>query len=369
MAVYFPPMTEKFDDNWAAPAYYLGLLFCEGMWDEYLDWNCTQRTELTPATPGWMNSTAGPYAVAADYYLYPVGRSIVLLYRIGSEPWNEVAMEFFGMQVIGLVPGQPNGTVVEYYFLDPGTNITEPYEVKWGSGDYLSFIVNATCDIAITSVDIVGEDEPWAGDDLEFRVNCTNLGPSASEVKIRFMLISVTRNTIVLDDAANATLQPGGSASLAFNWTVDGGNWTAAVSVESSELLDENPGNQGMNLSFQVLGTLPDDPTFLEDYWPTLLGLAALWAFAVVAMMYVFRRGRRRRREGVARSIEGAREFLAAAEQFGADVSGADETLAKAEIALLKDRYAEAEALVSAARSVAMQAMGLRGNGPGGTGK
>jgi hypothetical protein len=60
------------------------------------------------------------------------------------------AMLYGGGTLSAEVPGQANGSLVEYYFLDVTNNITEPYDIKWGGTDYLFFRVGVFCDLGIT---------------------------------------------------------------------------------------------------------------------------------------------------------------------------------------------------------------------------
>jgi hypothetical protein len=369
MAVYFPPMfaVSPLDFlGFELPPEYLELGFCAQMWDEYQTKinGCHERPYLRTLTPGWVNNTIGPYTVTAELNLIWPSNDIHLFYRLNGGGWYEEQMQPYGMLVGARIDGQPNGTVIEYYFLDNLNNITEPYEVKWGSGDYLTFTVNATCDIAITDLELVTEGEIWAGNVTTFRVNCTNLGPEPAEARIAWTIISLELNAIVLVEHSNATVGPGENVSLLFNWTAQPGNWTVIAAADRGEVTDTNESNQAGTVSFPVSGTDPDiaGSTFFEDYWALLLGLALIWAVSMLAIIYILGKGRRRRREGVARSIKSAREFIATTEQFGADTFEAKVMLAKADAALAGKRFNEAEFLVSEARESAMRKVG---NSPG----
>ncbi len=348
MAVLFPTLES------AILAEYFALGFCANRWDEYLRTlkNPDKRPFIIPGQPIGANSTAGPYEITAEVSDYG-GETVILNYRVNGGAWMSAAMLYGGGTLSSEVPGQANGSLVEYYFLDRTNNITEPYEVKWGGADFLFFDVGVFCDLGITGFFLLTPEPIRHGNVTVFLVNCYNAGPESALANVTLRLNSTPSGAVVGVQTVN--LDAGGSASIRFNWTAELGNWTMAAEIGPASVPDMNPGNDFMLLRLNV--SAKADGVASSQYWVALLGVALIWMVTLVAAIHIMKKSKLRRRSAVGRSIMNARDFIRTAEEFGGESAEAGILLARAEAALAGNRLSEAEGLVREARQCAMNAL------------
>lgn len=356
MAVYFPLLGN------AVPAEYLGLEFAENRWDEYLQGTKapSERSFITSTTAAEVTNTAGPYWVNASVSGNATFPDIQVFYRVNGG-------EFHGLDTStadGLlvsdprIPGQANGSVIEYFFLDVAYNVTEPYEIKWGGTDYLRIVVNASCDFSVTGI-AAEPQEAVAGNVTRFSVNCSNAGPEPVTANITL--------TATGDDGPEIIgwkivyLGAGQYVVAEFNWTAEAGNWNISATTTQTAVFDRDPGNQNMSAWVNVTGPGMTGSDFLVDNWVWLLGLVLIWTFASLIINYKLKELRRNRSAAARRSIAAAREFLKTAEEFGGDISEANDLLSKAELACSQGEYQKSGRIVKMARESAMDAVGRKG--------
>ena len=116
---------------------------------------------------------------------------------------------------------------------------------------------------------------------------------------------------------------------------------------------DINYTNQNTSINLNVTSSIDvsQDMSFLI----LMLVLFSLIPFIIILML--FRSARNRRRAGVRRSLRYTREFLQTDEDLEADTSPSYLLLAKAEAALARGAYNEAERLAGMAKESAMIAV------------
>lgn len=356
MAVYFPLLDR------AVPSEYLGLDFAVHRWDEYLQGTKApaERPFITSTTAAEVTNTAGPYWVTATVSGNATFTDITVFYRVnGGELHGIDAGTADGLLVSDpRIPGQVNGSVIEYFFLDVTNNITEPYEIKWGGTDYLRIVVNASCDLSVSGIATEPE-EAAAGNVTRFSVNCSNAGPEPVTANITLTAIGEDGTELIGWELVH--LGAGQYAVVVFNWTAEAGNWNMTASATQTAVFDRDPGNQNMSVWVNVTGPGMTGSDFLIKNWTWLLGLVLIWTFASLIISYKLRELRRNRSAAARRSIAAAREFLRTAEEFGGDISEANGLLLRAELACSQGEYQKCGRIVKMARESAMNAVGSKG--------
>jgi hypothetical protein len=360
MAVYFPMMMDPLSPQ------YSGLRFLETGWLQYLQAmkNPAPRPFIRSTTPGTVNNTIGPYRVTAEIIGGPEFPDVLLMYRVNGGAWQLNNMGALNGTLESdsykAIPGQPNGTVIEYFFLDTATNITEPYEVNWGGETYLNITVFALCDVSLAWEYFPQASNLTEGNATTFRLNATNLGPEPVTFNLTLEANSTSHDVLV--GWKVVTLQQGQYSLLEFNWTAQPGNWTVTARASQVSVYDTNASNQeaASPLNVLALNPLPPKEGWWSQYFVLVLVLTILWAAAILVIISIIRKGRMRRTREAARSIAAAKDFLATAEKFGADTTTAKALLASAEAALARNALPECENLVRRSREVAMESVGGR---------
>jgi len=348
MAVYFPLLTA------AVSADYQELGFCLGGWDEYL--GCIRNPVARPfmGLVGGVEAatTAGPYNVTGSISGYG-GGAVRAAYRVNGGTWLYLTANIGVGTISASLPGQANGSVIEYYFIDSTNNITEPYEIKWGNTTYPSFTVNASCDLSITGISAVNPGNLVEGNSSVIMVNCTNDGPEPITANITLL----NEEQLVIIGFAQVALGAGEWRNVGINCSLAAGTWKITAFAMQEAVFDRNASNQNSSLWVNVSAARSSD-NLLGEYLPVIVILVVIWMVGGAAMAHFLRKGRRRRKTAARRSLNAAREFLETAEGLGADITGAALTLAKAEAALESNKLAECDRLVSKAREVAINAVG-----------
>jgi len=352
LAVHFPLLSSA-----VFPDYHL-LGFSGTGWLEYLNGirNPAARPFITLQGGGTVaDTTAGPYNVTGTVTGYS-GEALRLVYRVNGGAWQYLTADVDTGTVTAPVPGQVNGTTVEYYFLDVSNNITEPYEIKWGNTSYPAFTVSAYCDLAVADLAIADVTGLAEGNVTTFVVNCRNTGREPVTANVTLTLSGDSGS--VSAGWASIRLGAGGSERVWFNWTAIAGSWLATAAASQDAVFDTDTANQEMSVWANVTGSGAGNIDLLEEYRTVIIGLVLLWAATMTFIALAVVRLRRRRRATLRRSMDNAREFLTTAEGLGGDMSVAALILAKAEAALAGNKLAESERLVSRAREAAMEAVG-----------
>ncbi|MFO7618832.1 MAG: M14 family zinc carboxypeptidase [Thermoplasmata archaeon] len=354
MAVYFPLLENPVSGQ------YSGLEFLETGWGGFILGikDPPARPVLQPVPPQTSNNTLGPYRISTTMTGAGAG-PFTLFYRPKSGEWASGDMVLDGQGIAAEIPGHANGTVIEYYILDVGSNITEPYEVKWGIPDYFTLTVFAVCDISLSWAGTPASPQ-LEGNITYFSVNCSNAGPEPVALNI-----TLSRNGTAGFETIGSTsleLGVGEHRIIEFNWTAQAGNWLVAASVSGPSAFDPDPAGHEATVWLNVTGTAKS--SFFADYGIIIALLAVIWGVFAVLVLQILRKSRRRRRGAAARSIAAATDFLATAKEFGGDITVAEITLARAEDALSRNALTECEGLVSRARESAMAAVGERGDAP-----
>jgi carboxypeptidase T len=353
MAVYFPVLEAQLS------AEYAGLAFCENRWDEYLAGikSPTSRPVISGLRYYSANATAGPYPVGGQVDSYG-SEIIVLKYRVNGAAWETAPATVSGGILWTDIPGQANGSLVEYYLLDITNNITEPYEVKWGAAEYYQFRVNASCDILLIQIWTLDSYGLVEGNATVIMMRCWNAGPEPVQANVTVRLNGTSSSKVIgwriVDFAA------GESKILEFNWTAESGNWKVIATVSQSIVFDRNVTNQERTLWVNVSNTSPVEKDFLAEYGTMIFILTLVWSIPLACIFLLLRKARRRRKAAAAQSIRAARDFVTTAAEFGGDMTDAGLFLARAEAALARNALPECEKLVRKARESAMNAVGQR---------
>ncbi len=360
MAVYFPLLMDPVSPH------YSGLRFLDTGWLQYLEGmrNPAPRPFIRSTTPGTVNNTFGPYRVTAEIINGPEFPDILLMYRVNGGAWrlNNMGAQNGTLESdpFKAISGQPNGTVIEYFFDDVASNITEPYDVKWGGEVYLTITVFAECDVSLAWESFPDASNLTEGNATNFRLNAANLGPEPVTFNVTLTANRTASNLII--GWKVLTLQQGQHSIVEFNWTAQPGNWTINARASQSLVYDTDTNNQEVTSSLDVRAVNP--PTPQEGWWSQYFGLVLvltiLWAAAIAVIISIIRKGRMRRTRAAARSIAAAKDFLATAEEFGADTITARALLVSAESALARNALPECENLVRRSREVAMDSVGGR---------
>jgi len=355
MAVYFP--------IWGTtiPSIYRSLNFANLFWDEYLEGinNPVQKPNITSSNSLEVNNMTGPYKITAHASAEGLS-TMTLVYRVNSGAWQTSEMHASSNEFIGTIPGQANGSLIEYYFFEPDSNITEPYEVKWGSEEYFHFTVNAACDISINEFSMEPGTNLKEGNYSIFTINCTNLGLDNAPANISLTLQSNT--TIEVLDWKIVTIAPGDYHILNFNWTVSSGDWNATASIESLGLTDIDITNNNNTIQFNVEGggQSHNNNTGKVDYAPILAILLLVGTIPPIFIVLAMKKNRKRKFAMAEKKIVSARSFLEMASEFGGDITQSKIMLINAEAALQRGAIGESEAWSRKARNEAMNSVAVK---------
>ncbi|MBU4032476.1 MAG: hypothetical protein KKH41_07240 [Candidatus Thermoplasmatota archaeon] len=355
MAVYFPALEEPISPI------YLGYKFLDTGWDDYLALMKTPPPRpVISHTPGYVaNNTVGPYNITAE--IIGAGQGpFTLFYRQYPQAWQSVSMHRDGDVLFGEIPGQADGELIEYYILDTVSQVTEPYEIKWGSQAYFNFTVFVTCDISLKWVQVPPE-TAVAGNFTLMKLNCSNAGPEPAIANITLRLISDMEETVLAQ--WNINLSARGYEIVEFNWTAESGNWTVEADAVALSVDDSNVSNQFALAWINVTAPISETQNFLAEYGLVIVLLVFIWAIPAIFVIHTLRKSRRRRRETTVQSLKNAREFLETTRDFGADITEASILLARAEAALAGNALPQSEKLISRARESAMNAVGIQSGG------
>jgi len=107
--------------------------------------------------PGTSTDTSGPYSISADISDFSTVASATLYYRTSNGAWNPVPMSGGFGNYIGLIPGQPANTQIDYYVWAQdgvGLESTNP------EGAPLSFYTLYITDV-VYAYDAESEDAGW----------------------------------------------------------------------------------------------------------------------------------------------------------------------------------------------------------------
>ncbi|MDO9536722.1 MAG: M14 family zinc carboxypeptidase [Thermoplasmata archaeon] len=351
MALYFPQLASTISLG------YTNLMFSENQWDEYLKYTKypQSRPILSFSEIPITNSISGPYQIEANVASYN-GETINLVYRLNSGPWQNIQTIQSDNKIIGSIPGQANGTLIEYYFLDVDNNITEPYEIKWGSTDYPELRVSVSCDISIADFSIINTGQLFEGNISMFTLNCSNEGTESILANITLTANQTAGGEII--GWRLVDLPPDETVKIQFNWTAKPGVWSITATISQSLVFDTNLSNQASILQLEVSQINGNNIGFLENYGFIIILLTIIWSISMILILHTVRKARRGRKAGIVRSIHAASDFITTAAEFGGDMTMARITLARAEAALARRAFPEAEKLVSKARETAMNTVG-----------
>ncbi len=354
MAVYFPPM------GTTVPAKYLELDFADNLWDEYIQGinNPIQKPIINTTLPDQeINNTDSQWIFAE---LSSSGE-LELHYRVNLGTWIIIDMNRSGNRFTGIIPSQANGSFVEYYFLEPDANITEPYEVKWGSEFYFNYTVASYCDPAIIEFTVEPDTNLEDGDPISFTINYTNLGPDYALVNLTLEARNDTAAIMLYWTLA--TIQPGESFIKTINWTAQEGEWNITAQIVSVSFQDNNLSNniKSTELSVAESGQQSANNSFGDDYAMVIVLLILVTMIPLIAFMLVSRNARKKQLIMAQKRIVSARSLVEMANEFGGDTTQSKIMLVNAELALKRGNAKESETWSRKARDEAMNSVAERG--------
>lgn len=359
MSVYFPNGDNVLSD--LSPLY-SNVGFSSQQWDEFLleTKNPTMAPRLTAATAPALDNITGPYVFSIELDSV-TGTIVELKYRLNGGSWQTQTMSPNSPTYTCTLPGQSNGTVIDYYYQASfnGTEITEPYEMKWTGNEYYQITVLAYCDVAISGLSVTPESNLHNDTAITVSVTCINHGPQDASVNLSAALTSGIQ-TISLGSEEFA-LASGSTHVANFSWIGLNGSWLASISIAVYEKEDINITNQESAIWLNVTplsSVITDDS--LGDWVYVLVFLAIMAFIPIIALVFTFKKARQRRTISLARMLRSARQTIATAEEFDVDTSAAYILLAKAEAAFSNGDFAESERLANKAKEKAMLAVGER---------
>jgi len=357
MAVYFPNALDKSDP---ISADYPGLAFAATLWDEFL--NETKSPVRTPRVISYqapvMDNITGPYAFTVNVDS-PDTTEAEFHYRLNAGTWSMKPMTSASTTYTCTLAGQPNGTVIDYYFLarTSGREVTEPYDMKWTGNDFHQTVIEAYCDVAVTGISISPMNQIHNDTPVTITVECSNNGPQDASVNITAELTGEGQ-TIGLGHE-QVSLTSGSSRTVDFHWVGINGTWSLSVEAAVDGKHDIDLANQDSTFTIEVTPLEPNVAgSGLGDWAYILIFLMIMTSIPFLAFIVLHRKARVRRRELIARSLRSARQMIATAEEFDIDASSSYMMLAKAEVALSEGRFNEAERLASEAKERAILAVG-----------
>jgi len=348
MAVHFPMLAIPI-----SPAY-SGLRFLDSGWGDYLD--AAKRPEkrpfVTSTTPPLVNTTSH-FQVTAQITDGPEFPDVMVVYRVNGGPWRINTMGAAnGSLESDPLPGQPNGTFIEYFF--DFNNITEPYEVKWGEAKFLNITVFAFCDVSVQWAEVPSFPGLWEGNLTTYRLNVSNSGPETVEANITLEANGTAGHVLI--GWQTVFLAQGQHATVEFNWIAVAGNWTITAYARQETVFDTNRANEEVGASVFV-GPLANNGSGGISYLGPVLALAIMWSVSLLAIVIILRKGRTRRTREAARALTAARNFVRSAGELGANTELANTMLDNAEAAFRRGALPECESLVRKARENAIDAV------------
>ena len=350
MAVYFPAL------GTSLPAKYRDLDFAENLWDEYLEGinNPIQKPVITASRPEPGINSTDSQSITAE--LLPSGE-LEIHYRVNSGIWNIINMNVSGNDFYGLIPGQANGSIVEYYFLEPDANITEPYEVKWGSNVFFNYTVSAACDPAIIEFTIEPDTNLENGDIMSFTINYTNFGPDYTLVNLTLEARNDTTTALLYWE--HITIQPGELFIKRINWTAEAGEWNITAQIVSVSFQDNNLSNnlRFIELNVAEFGQQSSNNSFGDDYAMIIALLILVTMIPLIAFMLASRNARKKQLVMARKRIISARSFVEMANEFGGNTTQSKIMLVNAEMALKRGKPKESETWSRKARDEAMNSV------------
>jgi hypothetical protein len=357
MAVYFPSAIELANP---VASEYADLAFNTQLWDEFLGEtkSPTQAPRFLSFDSPALDNITGPYAFTAEAEPLP-DIEVELNYRLNGGSWLTLPMIPSSGTYSCTLAGQPNGTVIDYYFTAsiPGREVTEPYEMKLTGDDYYRIVVTAYCDVAVSDIVVSPNSGIHNNTNVTITVECVNLGPQDAHINVTLSLMNDSQS---LELGWERFLLASGSArSVTFAWVALNGTWLASAAsiVEGKE--DINETNQNSTLWIEVTPlAVNTEGSGLGDLVYVLVFLMIMTSIPVLAFIFLFRRARLRRRVGIARSLRSARQLIATAGEFDVDTTSSYLLLARAEVALSNGSFDEAERLANEAKEVAILAVG-----------
>jgi carboxypeptidase T len=302
MSIYFPDIDETI-----SPAYD-SLSFSGGHWDDFLLAlkNPAQMPAISQPYSSEPDSSAGPYQVSISVD-YPNQVELTMLYRTNGGQWQSAEMSQGRGTYTFELPGQPNGSVIEYYFLVEyqGQSITGPEPAKANVSVFI-WGANKTVQVGMKEVD----------------------------------------------------LSVGIAEMVNFSWTAEPGVWIGIANAVAIGVQDTDSTNQNatiwLNVSSTSEGQEDQNNTFLGD-WGAIFGLLVLFSMIPPVIFLILMRDiRKKKRANIARRIKTTKYFIETAKDFGGDVAYPELLLAKAKNALDRGNAAEAEKLALDAREAAM---------------
>lgn len=350
MAVYFPPM------GTTIPARYLDLDFADNFWDEYIEGinNPIQKPVINASLPEPEINSTDSQSITAE--LSSSSSELEIHYRVNSGTWIIIDMNHSENYFSGSIPSQDNGSFVEYYLLEPNANITEPYEVKWGSELYFNYTVTANCDAAIIEFTVEPDNNLEDGDIISFTINYTNLGPDYTLVNLTLEARNITAAITLY--CIQITVQPGESFIEKINWTAQKGEWNISAQIVSVSFQDNNLSNNFKSIELNVAeAEVSANNSFGDDYAMVIGLLILVTMIPLIAFMLVSRNARKKQLIMAQKRIISARSFVEMANEFGGNTTQSKILLVNAEMALKRGNAKESETWSRKARDEAMNSV------------
>ena len=349
MAVYFPPM------GTVLPANYLNLDFADNLWDEYLEGinNPIMKPIINATLPDQEINSTDSQSITAE--LSSSGE-LELHYRVNLGSWIVIDMNRSGNYFSGIIPSQDNGSLIEYYFLEPDSNITEPYEIKWGSEAYFDYTITANCDPAIIEFTVEPNTNLKAGNITSFTINYTNFGPDQTLVNLT--LEATLNTTITVLYWEHITIQPGESFIKKINWTAEEGEWIISAKIVSVNFQDNNLSNNEKIIELSIAEAEISANNSVADDYGMIIGLLVLVAMIpLIAFMLASRSARKKQLMMAQKRIISAKSFIEMANEFGGETTQSKIMLVNAEMALKRGNAKESETWSRKARDQAMNSV------------
>ena len=353
LAVYFPPASSQISSS------YSNLGFTRGQWDEYLEYlkDPPQIPQIIPLEFPELQNTTGPYVFSVEIRGYS-GAELSFHYRFDGGDWSSAEMLGTGNVFTATINGQPNGTMIDFYFLAKydGHEITEPYGVKQGAVEYHQLMVSAWCDVYVSGI-LFNPDLVCDGERVNFTISCGNTGPEAAGANVTLYLYN--SNGTVSAGWERVLLLSGDEQEVNISWMATTGNWSGLASIDILEVFDANTSNQNASTWLNVSsGSSLTDDDFTSTWYFVIAALLGLSVIPLAAFLFVHVNVKKKRGMIARRMLSQSREYIRTVEEFGVDTSYAYISLARAESAIARGAVSESIELSIKAKESATIALG-----------
>jgi len=287
-----------------------------------------------------LQNTPGPYVFSAEILGYS-GAELSFHHRFDGGDWHSAEMLGTDNVFTVTINGQPNGTMIDFYFLAKydGHEITEPYGVKQGAVEYHQLMVSAWGDVYVSGI-LFNPDLVWDGEQVNFTISCGNTGPEAASANVSLYLHN--SNGTVSVGWGRVLLVSGDEQEVNISWMATTGNWSGLASIDIPEVFDANTSNQNASTWLNVSsGSSLTDDDFTSPWYFVIAALLGLSVLPLAAFLFVHASVKKKRRAMAWRMLKRSGEYVKTVEEFGVDTSYAYISLARAESAMARGAVSE----------------------------